>query len=76
MILGLITIGLIYVSNIKTKQYLHIALEKDRKVINVIRVFTILFLMTVYTFGSMISTRTQYGSDIEYNIEEPLNNEN
>ena len=76
MVLGLITIGLIYVSNIKTKKYIHLGLENDRKVINVLRVFTILFLMTVYTFGSMISTRTQYGSDIEYNIEAPLNDEN
>ena len=38
--------------------------------------FTILFLMTVYTFGSMISTKTQYGSDIEYNIEAYKQDEN
>ena len=76
IILGFITIGLIHISNIKTKKYIKSGLENERKIINVIRVFTILFLMTVYTFGSLISTRAQYGSDIQYDIEAYQQDEN
>ena len=75
IMLGFITLGLIYVSNIKTKNYIKTPRESDRKTINVIRGFAILFLMTVYTFGSMVSTRAKYGADIEYTIEQPSKNE-
>ena len=69
IILGYITIRLIHMSNIKTRKYIDSGSGNDRKIINVVRVFTILFLMTVYTFGSMISTRIQYGHNIQYDIE-------
>ena len=48
IILGFITIGLIHMSNIKTRKYIDSGSGNDRKIINVVRVFTILFLMTVY----------------------------
>ena len=75
IVLGLMAIGLVHVSSIKTKRYLESGTENEKKIINVLRVFSILFLMTVYTFGSMISSRTKYGTDIQYDIEKIQENE-
>lgn len=64
IILALIAIGIIQISTIKTKHYINNeSTAKDRKLINILRAFAILFLMTVYTFGTMINSWAKYGKD-------------
>ena len=57
IILGIITVGLIHISSIKTKRFSQSEnLTKDRKSINILRILAIIFLMTVFTLGMKIQT--------------------
>ena len=56
IMLGIITVGLIHICALKTKRYVEKGTEglKEVKTLNILRGITILFLMTVYTTGTMI----------------------
>ena len=56
IMLGIITVGLIHTCALKTKRYVEKGTEgvKEVKTLNILRGITILFLMTVYTTGTMI----------------------
>ena len=56
IMLGIITVGLIHICALKTKRYVEKGSEgtKEVKTLNILRGITILFLMTVYTTGTMI----------------------
>ena len=75
VILTFLAITVVSLSNYKTRNYINNMIE-IRSIINVLRVFSILFLMTAYTFGSMIFSRAKYGSEIKNNIEYLQKNEN
>lgn len=56
IMLGIITVGLIHICALKTKRYVEKGTKglKEVKSLNILRGITILFLMTVYTTGTMI----------------------
>ena len=56
IMLGIITVGLIHICALKTKRYVEKGTGrlKEVKTLNILRGITILFLMTVYTTGTMI----------------------
>lgn len=56
IMLGIITVGLIHICALKTKRYVEKGTKglKEVKTLNILRGITILFLMTVYTTGTMI----------------------
>ena len=56
IMLGIITVGLIHICALKTKRYVEKGTEgvREVKTLNILRGITILFLMTVYTTGTMI----------------------
>ena len=56
IMLGIITVGLIHICALKTKRYVEKGTDglKEVKTLNILRGITILFLMTVYTTGTMI----------------------
>ncbi|MAV65398.1 MAG: hypothetical protein CMG00_09435 [Candidatus Marinimicrobia bacterium] len=76
VVLTFIAIVIIQITNYLTKKYVQNSHSSNRSMVNVLRVFAILFLMTAYTFGSMIFSRAKYGSSKEYKIDYLKNDEN
>ena len=76
VVLTFIAIVIIQITNYLTKKYIQNPNSSNRSMVNVLRVFAILFLMTAYTFGSMIFSRAKYGSSKEYKIDYLKNDEN
>ena len=65
IILAFITGILIILSSLKTKHYIYNN-NANRMLINILRIFSILFLMTVYTFGAMVLSKMKYGTNIKF----------
>ena len=65
IILAFITGTLIILSSLKTKHYIYNN-NANRMLINILRIFSILFLMTVYTFGAMVLSKMKYGTNIKF----------
>ena len=66
IVLGIIAVGIIHVSSIKTKRFTQLeGSNKDRKKINIFRAIAIMLMLTVFTLGMRIQTIADCkGSDI------------
>ncbi len=74
IMLGVIAVGFVHVSSIKTKKYLNFGMEPaDRKKINIIRAITIGLIMTTYTLTEV--SQAKENPEIQKEIQEKFKNE-
>ena len=69
IMLGIIAVGFVHVSSIKTKKYLNSGMQPtDRKKINIIRAITIGLIMTTYTLTEV--SQANENPEIQKEIQE------
>jgi len=69
IMLGIIAVGFVHVSSIKTKKYLNSGMQPgDRKKINIIRAITIGLIMTTYTLTEV--SQAKENPEIQKEIQE------
>ena len=74
IMLGIIAVGFVHVSSIKTKKYLNSGMQPaDRKKINIIRAITIGLIMTTYTLTEV--SQAKENPEIQKEIQEKFKNE-